>query len=139
MWVHTAGRGSHCVLLHSRCAALNLHTRSQNTSTHSKSNTLTMFPLSFWKTKILNGEYVGASAFSMQVLQMFKDYVDPDFTWSNFSIEEQAKVIVAPRSNNLLDTARVSPKSGQWNQLIRCSALHNINHPPVPATDRVST
>jgi len=33
--------------------------------------------------------------------------VDPEFTWSNFTVEEQAKVIVAPRSNNLLDTARI--------------------------------
>lgn len=42
-----------------------------------------------------------------QILQLYKDYIDPEFTWSNFSVEEQAKVIVAPRSNNLLDTARV--------------------------------
>jgi hypothetical protein len=39
---------------------------------------------------------------------MYKQYIDPDFTWSNFTLEEQAKVIVAPRSNNLLDTQRVS-------------------------------
>lgn len=44
-------------------------------------------------------------------LQMYKEYVDPDFSWSNFTIEEQAKVIVAPRSNNLLDTKRVSRAS----------------------------
>ncbi len=42
-----------------------------------------------------------------QILQLYKDYIDPEFTWSNFSVEEQAKVIVAPRSNNLLDTDRV--------------------------------
>ena len=42
-----------------------------------------------------------------QILQMYKDYIDPEFTWSNFTVEEQAKVIVAPRSNNLLDTKRV--------------------------------
>lgn len=42
-----------------------------------------------------------------EILAMYRDYVDPEFKWSNFSIEEQAKVIVAPRSNNLLDTARV--------------------------------
>lgn len=42
-----------------------------------------------------------------EILQLYKDYIDPDFTWSNFNIEEQAKVIVAPRSNNLLDTKRV--------------------------------
>ena len=44
----------------------------------------------------------------MQILQLYKDYIDPDFTWQNFTVEEQAKVIVAPRSNNLLDTERVS-------------------------------
>lgn len=44
----------------------------------------------------------------LQILQLYKDYIDPDFTWQNFTVEEQAKVIVAPRSNNLLDTQRVS-------------------------------
>jgi 3,5-epimerase/4-reductase len=43
-----------------------------------------------------------------QILSLYKQYIDPDFTWSNFTVEEQAKVIVAPRSNNLLDTKRVS-------------------------------
>jgi hypothetical protein len=42
-----------------------------------------------------------------EILELYKQYIDPEFTWSNFTIEEQAKVIVAPRSNNLLDTARV--------------------------------
>lgn len=42
-----------------------------------------------------------------EILEMYKEYIDPDFSWSNFSIEEQAKVIVAPRSNNLLDTKRI--------------------------------
>jgi 3,5-epimerase/4-reductase len=42
-----------------------------------------------------------------EILQMYKDHIDPEFTWKNFTVEEQAKVIVAPRSNNLLDTKRV--------------------------------
>merc|ERR1739845_96531 len=37
-----------------------------------------------------------------QVLELYKEYIDPDLTWSNFTIEEQAKVIVAARSNNEL-------------------------------------
>ena len=41
-----------------------------------------------------------------EILELYKQYVDPEITWSNFSLEEQAKVIVAPRSNNLLDTGR---------------------------------
>ncbi|KAF6260950.1 hypothetical protein COO60DRAFT_1637167 [Scenedesmus sp. NREL 46B-D3] len=42
-----------------------------------------------------------------EILEMYKQYIDPDFAWSNFTLEEQAKVIVAPRSNNLLDTQRI--------------------------------
>ncbi|KAL2348090.1 hypothetical protein Fmac_002090 [Flemingia macrophylla] len=42
-----------------------------------------------------------------EILQMYKDYVDPHFTWSNFTLEEQAKVIVAPRSNNELDASKL--------------------------------
>ncbi|CAL9089639.1 unnamed protein product [Musa textilis] len=40
-----------------------------------------------------------------QILEMYRDYIDPKFTWKNFNLEEQAKVIVAPRSNNELDAA----------------------------------
>lgn len=44
---------------------------------------------------------------ALQIMQLYKDYIDPEFSWQNFTVEEQAKVIVAPRSNNLLDTERV--------------------------------
>jgi 3,5-epimerase/4-reductase len=57
-------------------------------------------------TGVVNYTNPGAISHN-QVLQLYKDYVDPEFTWQNFSLEEQAKVIVAPRSNNLLDTARL--------------------------------
>mmetsp|Transcript_14685 Transcript_14685/g.41315 ORF Transcript_14685/g.41315 Transcript_14685/m.41315 type:complete len:316 (-) Transcript_14685:130-1077(-) len=43
-----------------------------------------------------------------EILEMYKEMLDPEFTWENFTLEEQAKVIVAPRSNNLLDTERIS-------------------------------
>lgn len=56
----------------------------------------------------------------LQILQLYKDYIDPDFTWSNFTVEEQAKVIVAPRSNNLLDTERV--RGGAGSQRLACGA-----------------
>lgn len=42
-----------------------------------------------------------------EIMELYKQYIDPEFTWANFNIEEQAKVIKAPRSNNLLDTGRV--------------------------------
>ena len=42
-----------------------------------------------------------------EILQMYKSYIDPDFKWVNFTLEEQAKVIVAPRSNNELDASKL--------------------------------
>jgi hypothetical protein len=32
---------------------------------------------------------------------------DPGFSWKNFTLEEQAKVIVAARSNNELDASKL--------------------------------
>ena len=39
---------------------------------------------------------------------MYKKIVDEDFTWENFSIEEQSKILASDRSNNLLDTNRLT-------------------------------
>jgi len=42
-----------------------------------------------------------------EILEMYRDYIDPGFSWKNFNLEEQAKVIVAPRSNNELDQTKL--------------------------------
>jgi dTDP-4-dehydrorhamnose reductase len=42
-----------------------------------------------------------------EVLQLYKDYCDADFQWENFSLEDQSKVLAAPRSNNELDTKKL--------------------------------
>jgi nucleoside-diphosphate-sugar epimerase len=42
-----------------------------------------------------------------EILEMYKEIVDPGFTWNNFSQEEQRKILAADRSNNFLDTARL--------------------------------
>lgn len=42
-----------------------------------------------------------------EILEMYKEYVDSSFTWENFSIEEQRKILACERSNNLLDTTRL--------------------------------
>lgn len=42
-----------------------------------------------------------------EILGMYRDYIDPNFAWKNFTLEEQAKVIVAPRSNNELDASKL--------------------------------
>jgi UDP-glucose 4,6-dehydratase len=38
---------------------------------------------------------------------MYKQFIDPNFKWANFTLEEQAKVIVAPRSNNEMDASKL--------------------------------
>ncbi len=42
-----------------------------------------------------------------EVLKLYRDYCDIDFTWKNFTLEEQSKILAAPRSNNMLDTKRL--------------------------------
>ena len=39
-----------------------------------------------------------------EILEMYKEIVDPNFTWNNFSQEEQRKILAADRSNNFLNT-----------------------------------
>ncbi|KAM0938328.1 putative UDP-glucose 4,6-dehydratase [Dioscorea sansibarensis] len=42
-----------------------------------------------------------------EILEMYKKYIDPSFEWTNFTLEEQAKVIVAARSNNEMDASKL--------------------------------
>ncbi|CAH8320165.1 unnamed protein product [Eruca vesicaria subsp. sativa] len=42
-----------------------------------------------------------------EILEMYRDYINPEFKWANFTLEEQAKVIVAPRSNNEMDASKL--------------------------------
>ncbi|KAI2615996.1 NAD(P)-binding protein [Hypoxylon sp. NC1633] len=50
-----------------------------------------------------------------EVLTLFKEIVRPDFTWKNFTVEEQARVIKAGRSNCLLDTAKLEKKLKEYS------------------------
>ena len=40
-----------------------------------------------------------------EILEMYKEIVDPSFEWKTFSQEEQRKILAADRSNNFLDTS----------------------------------
>lgn len=42
-----------------------------------------------------------------EILEMYKSYVDPSFKWENFTLEEQAKVLIAPRCNNVMDASKL--------------------------------
>jgi len=39
-----------------------------------------------------------------EILEMYQKHIDPLFTWKNFSVEEQRKILACDRSNNHLDT-----------------------------------
>lgn len=51
-----------------------------------------------------------------QVLDLYTKYIDPTYTYSNFTLEEQAKILKAGRSNNELDTTKLM------------AAVEEINH-----------
>jgi UDP-glucose 4,6-dehydratase len=42
-----------------------------------------------------------------QILAMYRDIVDPSFTWKNFTQEQQNAILAAGRSNNALSTKRL--------------------------------
>lgn len=42
-----------------------------------------------------------------QILTLYQKYIDPDFTWTNFSLNEQSKILKAGRSNNHLNVDKL--------------------------------
>jgi dTDP-glucose 4,6-dehydratase len=42
-----------------------------------------------------------------EILEMYKEIVNPYFKWKNFTQEEQRKILAADRSNNFLDTTKL--------------------------------
>lgn len=63
-----------------------------------------------------------------EILEMYREYIDPKFTWKNFNLEEQAKVIVAPRSNNELDATKLKTEFPQLLS-IKDSLKHYVFEP----------
>ncbi len=58
------------------------------------------------KTGTLNFTNPGVISHN-EILEMYKEFVDPNFTWKNFTIEEQNKILASSRSNNHLDTTKL--------------------------------
>jgi len=50
-----------------------------------------------------------------EILEMYKEIVNPEFTWTNFTVEEQNKILLSKRSNNQLDTKKLK----EWYPEIR--------------------
>lgn len=42
-----------------------------------------------------------------EILEMYKEIVDPTFKWDNFTIEEQNEILKSERSNNQMDTSKL--------------------------------
>jgi len=42
-----------------------------------------------------------------EILEMYKEIVNPDFTWKNFTLDEQSKILASGRSNNHLNTTKL--------------------------------
>jgi 3,5-epimerase/4-reductase len=64
--------------------------------------------------KLMETKYTGTLNFTNpgiishnEILVLYKSFVDPLFTWKNFSIEEQNHVLKAKRSNTSLDTTKL--------------------------------
>jgi hypothetical protein len=43
-----------------------------------------------------------------EVLALYKMHVDPSYTWNNFTLDEQAQILKAGRSNNTLDHTKLT-------------------------------
>jgi 3,5-epimerase/4-reductase len=59
-----------------------------------------------------------------EILTMYKEIVDPAFTWENFTVEEQNATLASRRSNNLLDTSRLErlcPEVPQIHEAVRAA------------------
>jgi 3,5-epimerase/4-reductase len=42
-----------------------------------------------------------------EILDLYRQHIDPNFTWKNFTIEEQDKILASKRSNCVLGTKRL--------------------------------
>ena len=65
-----------------------------------------------------------------EMLEMYKEIVNTDFTWENFSIEEQDTILASKRSNNFLDTSKLEemyPEVLNIKDSVR-KILQNYNH-----------
>ena len=58
------------------------------------------------RTGVFNYTNPGAISHG-QVLELYREYIDPSFEWEHFSVEEQAMVIKAGRSNNELSSRKL--------------------------------
>ena len=64
-----------------------------------------------------------------EILKIYQEKVDNSFTWNNFTIEEQDKILLSKRSNNKLNTEKLEklyPKVKNIREAI-IDGLNNYN------------
>ncbi len=65
-----------------------------------------------------------------EILEMYKEIVDPNFTWENFTQEDQRLILKADRSNNYMDTKKLEslfPEVSNIKDAVR-KCLENYNN-----------
>ena len=56
----------------------------------------------------------------VQILKMYKEIVNPEFVWENFTVEEQNQILAGKWSNNFMDTTKLEkmyPKIQNWGAI----------------------
>jgi 3,5-epimerase/4-reductase len=48
-----------------------------------------------------------------ELLELYREYIDPSFVWENFTVEEMRHVVVAERSNCALDVTKLVTKGAE--------------------------
>jgi nucleoside-diphosphate-sugar epimerase len=64
-----------------------------------------------------------------EILEMYKEIVDPNFEWDNFSQEEQRLILKADRSNNYMETKKLEelfPKVSNIKDAIRKCLINHL-------------
>lgn len=65
-----------------------------------------------------------------EILEMYREIINPDFTWENFSQEDQLKILAADRSNNELSTDKIQdlyPSIRPIEQAVRETLINMAN------------
>ena len=69
-----------------------------------------------------------------EILELYKQIVDPLFTWKNFTIDEQNKVLSSKRSNNMLNTSKLEKLFPEIKN-IKDSVIECLHKYPKPMHD----
>lgn len=67
-----------------------------------------------------------------EMLRMYRQFVNPEFEWTNFTVDEQNEILSSKRSNNYLDTAKLEsifPKVRNIQDAVQ-DCMISYNNPP---------